>query len=71
MTTKAAEYRQLATDAREQAAWISMSDARAHLLETAQLLDGLADAEDARVHREAERQRFWVRLARAGGRGVP
>lgn len=71
MTNKAAEYRQLATDAREQAAWISMSDGRAHLIETAQLLESLADAEDERAHREAERQRFWVRLARAEGGQVP
>lgn len=65
MTNKAAEYRQLAMDAREQAGWISMRDGRAQLMEMAQRLETLADAEDERARREAERQRFWRLLPRA------
>ncbi|WP_407523103.1 hypothetical protein [Methylobacterium oryzisoli] len=57
-TNKATEYRQLARDARERAAWLSMNDARAQLTEVAQRLETLADAEDERVRRGTERRRF-------------
>ncbi|MBY0296834.1 MAG: hypothetical protein K2X71_12465 [Methylobacterium sp.] len=65
MTNKAAEYRQLARDARKRAEWLSMRDGRAQLMEMAQRLETLADAEDERARRDEERRRFWQLLPRA------
>jgi hypothetical protein len=46
--SKGAGYRQRARSAREAARWISLKDARAQLLETAQNLDLLAEEEERR-----------------------
>lgn len=48
LTSKAAEYRKRARDVREQAAWLSLNDARERLLELARHLDLLAEAEERR-----------------------
>lgn len=54
MTRKAAEYRKYARDVRERAAWLSLSEAREHLLELAVQLDLLAASEEQR-----QRQATW------------
>ena len=46
---KAAEYRRRAQEVRQTAKWISLQDAKKHLLDTARHLDALAESEEQKA----------------------